>query len=99
MLYSLTGLSCLLAHPRGLFLHFRRLHFLVTGFSLSIKPLLPLVIDRRQIGRSSKDTLSLDRPGFGGITHRGNLDWTSLLGIGDGEDQVDLACQHGQRIE
>ena len=71
----------------------------MTGFSLSIKPLLPLVIDRRQIGRSSKDTLSLDRPGFGGITHRGNLDWTSLLGIGDGEDQVDLAISIGLAID
>ena len=90
MLYSLTGLSCLLAHPRGLFLHFRRLHFLVTGLSLSIEPFLPLVVDRRQVGRSSKDTLSLDRTRFGGIALGGDLDWTSFLGIGDGKDQVDL---------
>lgn len=99
MLYSLTGLSCLLAHPRCLSLHFRYLHFLVTGFSLGIKPFLPLVIDRGQVGRSSKDTLSLNRPGFGGIALGGDLDWTSLFGIGDGKDQIDLARQDGQRIE
>jgi len=62
-------------------------------FAPSFKSLFTFGIDGRDLASVPKYTFRFSSPSFRSIILSSDLDWAPILGIGDGEDQIDLSCQ------